>query len=85
MILYCYNIVILIDIIKYNYQFVLQTDKKPRKEWPDRGKIIFQQFFLRYSPDSTHILKNLNIRIQPMEKVIINPSLYFKQSLIIVF
>lgn len=33
------------------------------------GKIEFRNFNLRYSLDSPYILKNINVQIQPMEKV----------------
>lgn len=46
-------------------------DKKPPKEWPDKGTIMFENFYLRYSLDEGHVLKNLNIQIQAMEKVIL--------------
>ncbi|VVC32363.1 Hypothetical protein CINCED_3A001687 [Cinara cedri] len=44
-------------------------DKKPPKEWPSRGQIVFQNLCLRYSLDSPYILKNISIKIQPMEKI----------------
>ncbi|XP_022162516.1 probable multidrug resistance-associated protein lethal(2)03659 [Myzus persicae] len=44
-------------------------DKKPPKEWPDKGAIMFENFYLRYSLDEGHVLKNLNIQIQAMEKI----------------
>ncbi|KAE9540068.1 hypothetical protein AGLY_005320 [Aphis glycines] len=44
-------------------------DKKPPKEWPDKGQIVFENFYLRYSLDTAHVLKNLNIQIQAMEKI----------------
>lgn len=47
-------------------------DKKPPKEWPQKGQIIFKNFYLRYSSDTPHVLKDLNIRIESMEKVILN-------------
>lgn len=45
-------------------------DKKPPKEWPNEGEIIFHDFCLRYSLDTPYVLKNLSLRIKPMEKVI---------------
>lgn len=48
----------------------LFVDKKPSKEWPQKGQITFKNFYLRYSSDTPHVLKNLNIHIEPMEKVI---------------
>ncbi|XP_026805613.1 probable multidrug resistance-associated protein lethal(2)03659 [Rhopalosiphum maidis] len=44
-------------------------DKKPPKEWPDKGQIVFDNFYLRYSLDAAHVLKNLNFQIQAMEKI----------------
>jgi len=44
-------------------------DKKPSKEWPQKGQIMFKNFYLRYSMDTPYILKNLNIKIESMEKV----------------
>ncbi|CAH1736130.1 unnamed protein product [Aphis gossypii] len=44
-------------------------DKKPPKEWPDKGQIVFENFYLRYSLDTAHVLKNLNIQILAMEKI----------------
>ncbi|KAL5233639.1 hypothetical protein ACI65C_001049 [Semiaphis heraclei] len=46
-----------------------EQDKKPPKEWPDKGQIVFENFYLRYSLDAKHVLKNLNIQIQEMEKI----------------
>ncbi|XP_073971778.1 probable multidrug resistance-associated protein lethal(2)03659 [Rhodnius prolixus] len=45
------------------------ADKKPRKTWPDEGKIQFLNTHLRYSPTDPWVLKNLNFVIQPKEKV----------------
>lgn len=50
------------------YQMFL--DKAPPKEWPESGDIVFQNFNLRYSPELPHTLKNLNFKIQSMEKVL---------------
>ncbi|VVC32175.1 Hypothetical protein CINCED_3A023482 [Cinara cedri] len=44
-------------------------DIKPPKEWPNEGKIIFKHFYLRYDLDTPHVLKDLNIVIEPTEKV----------------
>jgi len=53
------------------WSFILYyLDKKSIEEWPNNGKIVFQNFSLRYNPDSPHILKNINLTIRPMEKVI---------------
>lgn len=56
-------------------------DKTPPKEWPNKGQIMFKNFNLRYSSDTPKVLKNINIVIQPAEKVflcsIINVALRF--------
>uniref|UniRef100_A0A2S2QEN8 Putative multidrug resistance-associated protein lethal n=1 Tax=Sipha flava TaxID=143950 RepID=A0A2S2QEN8_9HEMI len=45
------------------------ADKKPPKEWPSNGQIIFKNFYLRYGIDTRFVVKNLNIKIESMEKV----------------
>ncbi|XP_055908743.1 probable multidrug resistance-associated protein lethal(2)03659 [Eupeodes corollae] len=46
-------------------------EKKPPKEWPMDGKVVFDNLSLRYSPDpkTESVLKHLNLEIQPCEKV----------------
>lgn len=63
-------------------QSIFYLDKLLSKEWPNQGKIMFQDFGLQYSPDAPFILKNLNFTIQPKEKVIILLSVwvYFKYT-----
>jgi len=56
----------------------LFLEKKPSKEWPQKGQIMFKNFYLRYSLDSPHVLKDLNIKIESMEKVICSTKSYFK-------
>ncbi|XP_060872288.1 probable multidrug resistance-associated protein lethal(2)03659 isoform X2 [Metopolophium dirhodum] len=61
-------------VIEYTYltqENALQsnTNKSPPKEWPFSGKIVFKHFNLRYRPGSPYVLEDLNIQIQPMEKV----------------
>ena len=48
-----------------------EPQNKPPKEWPQKGQIILEKLFLRYSPDETvePVLKNLNVKIMPNEKV----------------
>lgn len=48
--------------------------KKPPTEWPLNGHITFQNFHLRYSEDTPFVVKNLNISIESMEKVISNSN-----------
>ncbi|XP_050432547.1 probable multidrug resistance-associated protein lethal(2)03659 isoform X2 [Adelges cooleyi] len=44
-------------------------DKKPPKDWPNRGQVTFKELYLRYGPDTPDVLKDLNVNIKPMEKV----------------
>jgi len=44
-------------------------DKKPKPEWPQKGKIEFKNVFLRYAPLEPPVLKNLNFVIFPREKI----------------
>lgn len=43
--------------------------KKPSRDWPQNGKIIFKNVYLRYIPEDPPVLKNLSFEIQPAEKV----------------
>lgn len=56
----------------------LFIDKKPSKDWPLKGQITFKNFYLRYSLDTPHVLKDLNIKIESMEKVILSSISYFE-------
>ncbi|XP_065162919.1 probable multidrug resistance-associated protein lethal(2)03659 isoform X2 [Atheta coriaria] len=42
---------------------------KPRDDWPNKGAIVFDHVYLRYSPMEPHVLRNLNFSIAPKEKV----------------
>ncbi|GLV41664.1 uncharacterized protein CBL_06893 [Carabus blaptoides fortunei] len=44
-------------------------DKKPPQSWPERGRVQFQDVYLKYSPDDPPVLRNLNFTIEPKEKV----------------
>jgi ATP-binding cassette subfamily C (CFTR/MRP) protein 1 len=37
--------------------------------WPSEGKIEFRDYFVKYRPETETVLKNLNITINPKEKV----------------
>lgn len=39
------------------------------ENWPSYGKITFRNMYLRYVADDVPVLKNLNLEIQPKEKV----------------
>lgn len=50
--------------------------KQPQNDWPRHGKLVFDKMAMRYAEDAVPVLKNLNVTIQPREKVV---------SLIVVF
>lgn len=56
-------------------------DTIPPKEWPHLGEIIFKKINLRYNSNGLYILKNLNFRIQPMEKVLL--IFYFSSNTLV--
>ena len=44
-------------------------DKRPPKDWPAKGVIIFDRVFLSYAPNEPMVLKNVNFSINSAEKV----------------
>ncbi|KAG5332701.1 L259 protein, partial [Acromyrmex heyeri] len=44
-------------------------DKKPKSEWPQKGKIEFKNVFLRYAPLEPPVLRNLCFVVLPREKI----------------
>ncbi|KAJ2404330.1 Multidrug resistance-associated protein 1, partial [Coemansia sp. RSA 2531] len=42
---------------------------QPSTQWPSNGKIEFQDFSMKYSADLNYALKNVNLTINPGEKV----------------
>ncbi|EDV94900.1 probable multidrug resistance-associated protein lethal(2)03659 [Drosophila grimshawi] len=52
-------------------EFESKPNKKPPKDWPDEGKIVFDDLSLRYFPEKTadYVLRNLNIDIKAYEKI----------------
>ncbi|XP_022166663.1 probable multidrug resistance-associated protein lethal(2)03659 isoform X3 [Myzus persicae] len=45
------------------------VDEKQFPKWISEGRIIFKNFYLRYGPDTAYVLNNLNIDIEPMQKI----------------
>ncbi|XP_044266867.1 ATP-binding cassette subfamily C member 4-like isoform X2 [Tribolium madens] len=43
--------------------------RDPPQQWPEHGKIQFKSVSMRYSSNDPYVLKNLNISINPREKV----------------
>lgn len=46
-----------------------ESKKKPPREWPEKGRIIFKNTFLRYALELPPVLKNLNIEVNSAEKI----------------
>ncbi|KAH8394539.1 hypothetical protein KR215_004307 [Drosophila sulfurigaster] len=51
--------------------FDSKPNKKPPKDWPDEGKIVFDDLSLRYFPekDADYVLRSLTFDIQACEKI----------------
>ncbi|CAH1738402.1 unnamed protein product [Aphis gossypii] len=45
------------------------TDKLNSLKWPSNGSISFEKFYLRYGPKLSYAINNLNVTIEPMQKV----------------
>lgn len=43
--------------------------KNPPDSWPSNGRLVFNRMGLKYSDDGALVLKNLDLVIQPKEKV----------------
>ncbi|KMZ04219.1 probable multidrug resistance-associated protein lethal(2)03659 [Drosophila simulans] len=59
------------DEIEPEGEFDSREGKKPSPSWPEKGEIIAEDLCLRYFPDpqAKYVLKALNFRIRPCEKV----------------
>ncbi|CAL9730528.1 metal resistance protein Ycf1p [Monosporozyma unispora] len=44
-------------------------DHRPREEWPESGSIEFKDYSTRYRPELDLVLKNINLKINPQEKI----------------
>lgn len=65
--------------------FAKLTYINPERNWPQAGKIIFRNVYLKYAPEAQPVLKNLNLEIHSGEKV--REDLTFKvfESHLIIF
>jgi hypothetical protein len=45
------------------------TDKKPPKDWPAKGSVVFDRLFLSYSKSLSPVLRNVTFSIKTTEKV----------------
>ncbi|KAH8278915.1 hypothetical protein KR018_011001 [Drosophila ironensis] len=59
------------DEIEPEGEFESRPGKKPSPSWPEKGEIVAEDLCLRYFPDrqSKYVLKALDFRIRPREKV----------------
>ncbi|KAI8046520.1 probable multidrug resistance-associated protein lethal(2)03659 [Drosophila gunungcola] len=59
------------DEIEPEGEFESRVGKKPSPNWPEKGEIVAEDLCLRYFPDpqAKYVLKALNFRIRPSEKV----------------
>lgn len=53
----------------YTYSYLLLTEVAMPPIWPSQGRIELQNVSLRYAPDESPVLKNLNITIESGWKV----------------
>ncbi|CAG0884515.1 unnamed protein product [Darwinula stevensoni] len=44
-------------------------EKRPPKDWPSKGEVVFDNVSLLYDADATPVLKNLSFKINPKDKV----------------
>ena len=46
--------------------------KRPDKTWPPNGQVIFKDYSVKYREELDHVLKSINAKIAPGEKVVLN-------------
>jgi ABC-type multidrug transport system fused ATPase/permease subunit len=51
------------------YLIFFITDKRPPKDWPTKGSIVFDRVFLSYSKSQPPVLRNVTFSIKTAEKV----------------
>jgi ATP-binding cassette subfamily C (CFTR/MRP) protein 4 len=57
--------------------------KKPPRDWPQQGHVVFRNAYLSYAPEEPPVLKNLNVEILPAEKVRLQIQLGSVQTVIL--
>lgn len=57
------------EYIKLDIEKLEEGEKKPNRDWPTRGQIIFQNVTFKYERNLPPVLKNLSFRIESGEKV----------------
>ncbi|KAJ1890786.1 Multidrug resistance-associated protein 1, partial [Coemansia sp. IMI 209127] len=48
---------------------VIENATKPEEQWPSTGKIEFRNFSMKYREDLELVLKDINLTINPGEKI----------------
>lgn len=54
--------------IKSEAPFIVE-DKRPPANWPQEGSIEFKDYSTRYRPELDLVLKNINLKVNPREKI----------------
>lgn len=44
-------------------------DNRPPKSWPENGEVVFNNYSTRYRPELDLVLKKINLKIKPHEKI----------------
>ena len=57
------------EYIDNDHEAEWASKSPPRSSWPERGEITFKNFSLRYRPNTPLVLKSLNLKIAPGQKV----------------
>ncbi|EFA04298.2 putative multidrug resistance-associated protein lethal(2)03659-like Protein [Tribolium castaneum] len=58
-----------INRVEHEPDLKSKPDKEPPSDWPQEGRIEFQNLVLKYKPNDPPVLKNLNFQINPREKI----------------
>ena len=57
------------EYIDNDHEAEWTSESPPHSSWPERGEIVLKNFALRYRPNTPLVLKNLNLKIAPGQKV----------------
>ena len=57
------------EYIKLDVEKLEEGEKKPSRDWPQRGQVIFQNVTFKYERNLPAVLKNLSFRIESGEKI----------------
>ena len=54
----------------YSNVWFVAGNVEPHREWPGHGEIVLENLSTRYAPDLPAVLREVDLRIKPGEKVI---------------